>query len=182
MERLSLHTTDTVSWHVLLNQAQASARCVLDPELESYLVVTLVSHARAQQDRQRIPLLRVGLGPRVPGEELRRTGDHCLVSAGFFPEPRLSGGLAPAELVNLGRDAYRLLGQDGARPLFQALSDEFVNLVDVLQAMRRLERGGPSLEPMDAYDLWRDTGSRQALEVLARYSRGFPVAAQGRLN
>ncbi|RME59481.1 hypothetical protein D6779_04190, partial [Candidatus Parcubacteria bacterium] len=62
----------------------------------------------------------------------------------------------------------RLADERDADDLFAKLSEWFPGLVEVLHAVRRLER---DLDAMSAYETWQHTGSRAAAESLG----GMPV-------
>jgi hypothetical protein len=51
------------------------------------------------------------------------------------------------------------------------LKKYFVAIMDILQSVRDYTRGYPDLTPIQAYDLWNETGSQRALQTLRSYSR-----------
>ena len=84
--------------------------------------------------------------------------------------------------VRLGRSAYRQLAMlvDGESDrLYAQLSEAFVPVMDVLQAMRGLS-GEPALGPLAAAELWADTGSRMAYQTLGETSDAIPVSGASR--
>ena len=73
--------------------------------------------------------------------------------------------------VSLGRAAYDQLSGSlggGMGEVFERVSQAFVSMMEVLQAMRDLDGTRPVLEPLQALELWTDTGSRRALADLRR--------------
>jgi hypothetical protein len=80
--------------------------------------------------------------------------------------------------VNLGRSAYMQLSgllDHGWALVYGHLSEAFVVLVDILHAMRELD-GHPALTPIEAMELWQDTGSRRCYQrISASYTRTVPM-------
>ena len=80
--------------------------------------------------------------------------------------------------VNLGQSSYQQLSgllDRGWSSVYQHLSEAFVVLMDILQAMRGLD-GRPALTPLQALDLWSDTGSRRCYEQVTADGRVTPLA------
>ena len=64
----------------------------------------------------------------------------------------------------------------GWSSVYSHLSEAFVVLMDILHAMRGL--GGETvLTPIQAMDLWQDTGSRRCYEQMCADGSISPVAA-----
>jgi hypothetical protein len=82
--------------------------------------------------------------------------------------------------VNIGRTSYRQLADvldRGWSSVYQSLSDAFIILMDILHAMRGL--GGESaLTPLQAMDLWMETGSRRCYRQVCDGGRVIPVGMQ----
>lgn len=177
--RYDIHTGDSAPWYALVTAAEAVDRRLLPQEVERYLVTTLL---RFLGRGDLAPTLRsVPAGPRsrVPVKShrtLRNLGDRCLIYTGLFAEQMAQAQMPAGYYVAMGRRAYARLGHRGD-PLFTRLSDYFVQLMDLLQTMRELDDGHASLDPLSAYQLWHDTGSRHAWRVLCRASAGTPCAS-----
>jgi len=80
--------------------------------------------------------------------------------------------------VNLGQGAYHMLADSGEQALaalFQHLAEQFVQLMDILQAMRCVIHDIPTLTPLQAAELWSDTRSQQALSQLKQYTHNIPT-------
>jgi hypothetical protein len=58
--------------------------------------------------------------------------------------------------------------------MYSHLSEAFIVLVDILHAMRGLG-GAAALTPLQAMDLWLETGSRRSYEQVCAEGRSIPV-------
>ncbi len=179
MTDLLLNPTATAQWHALVNEAQAATDRPLNEELESYLVFTLMRFTSKPELMARIialdfleSLLETG---RIRTERLRDIGDQCLLVSGLFPQRAVKRRVQISYFVNLGRSAYGELAtasviSDRVAEMYLSLSEDFIALMDVLQAMRELGDQEPLLEPLQAFELWQDTRSSNALRILRRYT------------
>lgn len=178
MSRYELHTADTARWHALVSEAEAAAHCCLEREVESYLVFMLMRYIgrpellRTTPSVEHLERITQRNGARVEG--LRDIGDQCLIFAGLFPEYAATRSVPISYFVQLGRGAYRELGQSGNSEIFARLGDDFVQIMDVLQTMREIDDGRPCLDPLSAYQLWHDTGSPHAWRLLKRTTHALP--------
>ncbi|MCP1673363.1 hypothetical protein J2T57_000455 [Natronocella acetinitrilica] len=143
MNRLILDSTSTAQWHRLVKEAQAACDTRLDEHGESYLVFLLMRYLRNRE------LLRRAMGVgylhalqtsgRLQGERLRDVGDQCLMLSGLFPGQAVRRRVRSDYFVALGRSAYDE-AQRTAPPalgdLYASLAEHFIELRDVLQAMR----------------------------------------------
>ena len=79
--------------------------------------------------------------------------------------------------VNIVRNSYRQLSavlDRGVSSVYGHLSDAFIVLMDILQAMREL--GGETLlTPIQAMELWQETGSRRCYRQVCRDGQTTPV-------
>jgi len=108
-------------------------------------------------------------GLTTPGRQghdrLRDVGDQCLLYSGLFPRSAERRLVRVSYYVDLGRAAYSHLAEDrvpGSAELYSRLAHSFVALMEVLQAMSNLT-GAPTLDLLQAIELWHDTGSSQSL-------------------
>jgi len=183
MERLILQPTAAAHWHALVNEAETAADCPLDEDLESYLVFMLMRFVSRPDVLAGALALEYLEGMMAPGSErfarLREVGDQCLLASGLFPHRVYRRQMKISYYVELGRGAYRELAQSARANIGQMyahISRCFVELMDVLQAMRALDRAQATLQPLEVYELWQDTGSRRAARVLQELADGQPVA------
>ena len=185
MTSLVLQPTDTAQWHALVAEAQQACHHNLTESIESYLVFMLMRFTGRPDLVARAMALEFldaqGEGSRQP-DKLRDVGDKCLLYSGFFPQLAERRLVRVSYFVRLGRSAYRqlatLVDRESDR-LYGQLSEAFVPVMDVLQAMRGLS-GKPVLDPLAAAELWADTGSRMAFQTLGETSDAIPVANTSR--
>lgn len=176
--KLILAETELEQWHKLVRQAEADYGCQLDESMQSYLVFTLMRFMKNQDlNTQALALeyLRThGLPDKMKLEQLRNVGDQCLLVSGFYPKCANRKLVRVSYYVNLGRSAYHHLSdcaQQGVAELYQQLEETFVILMDLLQTIRQYNT--PALQPLDAMELWSDTGSRFAYNQLT--SGSLPI-------
>lgn len=146
MPRILTEDTQTALWHHLVNEAQQRAGHHLDETLESYLVFVLMRHLQDQglgQEALALEYLHAQADTGTSGrQQLRDTGDHCLLLAGLFPERARRRRVPVTYYIDLGRGAYRDLGdllRAGIAELYADLAEGFENLVEVLLAARGIE-------------------------------------------
>jgi hypothetical protein len=178
MQTIDNHLADTAPWRALLTKAQFVARVELHALVEEYLVGVL---------------FRTSISPGPMGESilsaesgrfeqsgnpdtLRTIGDHCLVYAGLYPEHAIKRDVPLAYFVRVGEAAYREFGNLTADPMFTLLADCLVEIVGVLHTLRDVEDDAVCLDPMNAFQLWQDTGSVHAWDTLRRFTDSLPVA------
>ncbi len=143
MKQLILHPTDTSQWHALVNEAQANTRLVLNENTESYLVFLLMRYSQTARLMESVVSMdfldSMNSSGRRQIELLRDVGDKSLLLCGLFP------GMADRHHVKLdyfsdmGQAAYLTAGelQDSAlAELYFQLSNQFITLQQILQAMR----------------------------------------------
>ncbi len=180
-ETLILQPTATSHWKQLLQDAENQCRCRLGEEVESYLVFTLMRFTQNPE------LATTALAPdflkahRLAGQarqqQLRDLGDHCLLLTGLFPQRAEKRLVKISYYVDLGQSAYDHLSQILRRALadlYRNLARHFVQLMDVLQNIRR----EPALQPLQALELWSDTASENAYRILTGATSGSPVNPQ----
>lgn len=178
MEQVPLYLPETARWYALISQAEYKTRCQLPMDAEHYLVRVLMRFTEEQE----IGYVQVDR-PKMSGgkrqkcyEKLKRLGDQCLLMTGLFPDHQEKYPFPFSHFVETGENAYRELARGRDRHgLFTFLGDNFVLLMDVLQQVRELCDGYQFLDPIQAYDLWQETGSRRALDILTEMTRSIPV-------
>ena len=185
MGRLILEPTSQAQWQTLVHEAQTACHRNLDETLESYLVFLLMRFADRPECTARIMAEEYLQSQQLRGshreERLRDVGDHCLLFSGLFPRLAERRLVRISYFVNIGRSSYRQLSDvvDRQRAsLYGHLSDAFIVLMDILHAMREL--GGQSLlTPIQAMELWQETGSRRCLQQLSDGRNALPVRGSG---
>ena len=169
MSTLVLEPTVTAQWHSLVSEAEVRSARRLDETLESYLVFLLMRFSARPSLASSVMARDFLEGVTTPGrlgqDRLRDVGDQCLLFSGLFPRRAERRLVRISYYVDLGRAAYGQLAEDkspGSSALFAQLAHGFVALMEVLQAMSSLT-GAPTLDLLQAIDLWHDTGSSRAL-------------------
>ncbi|MBB71220.1 MAG: hypothetical protein CMF50_02325 [Legionellales bacterium] len=181
MDNLVLNPTSTAQWHHLVQDAAFHAGLQLDEELESYLVFLLmrfVEQPHLSNQALALEYLRSQLhGRGQQHETLQAVGDKCLLFAGLFPGHAQRKRVRISYFVDLGQTAYHhlsLVSRAALGELYGTLRNEFVVLMEVLQASRELT-GANALLPLEAMELWQDTQSQRAYACLKDLSDALPI-------
>jgi hypothetical protein len=188
MDRLILHASSTAQWQALVKDAAGASEIKLTENLESYLVFLLMRFMGSPEIVQTILANEMLAGLSQLGTQrlqtLRDIGDKCLLFSGLFPGRARRRRVRISYFVKMGQNAYSTLSAQKHKEtahLFDALSRQFVDLMDVLQTMREIEEAGRSLDLLQAEELWTDTHSLHALKSLRRitqsqflYTTSFP--------
>ncbi len=181
---LVLHPTQTAQWHALVSDAQDICTQQLDEHLESYLVFLLMRFlARPEIAGSILGLeflesLQSPEHDKLRQEKLREVGDKCLLFAGLFPQHAERRRVKISYFVNTGQNAYANLSallKENSPSLYSALCEGFVSMMDVLQAVRSMADDHQDLSPIQAEELYRETGSQRALEMLRHHTNATPL-------
>lgn len=164
--------SELAQWHTLVQQAEQSYGCQLDETMESYLVFTLMRFMRQHNlgaQALALDFLDSRSQPKALRlDQLRDIGDHCLLLSGLFPQRAEKRLVRVSYYVKMGQSAYQHLGgqiEQARAELYQQLAETFVLLMDLLQTIRGFNN--PALQPIQAHELWSDTGSRHAYASLS---------------
>lgn len=182
MAKLFVDRQATAQWHDLVKEAETFNGLELDEELESYLVFLLIRYTGKPELAAKVMALDYLHGAQTVGserrEKMRDVGDQCLLYSGLFPKRAEKRRVRVSYYVDLGRTAYQNVAdvaQAAMAEMFSHLAESFVPMMDTLQAMRNLHQQDSPLDPIQAFELWQDTGSRQARTVLAQTSPATPI-------
>jgi hypothetical protein len=182
MNNLVIHSSATAQWHALVGEAEQACSAHLGEELESYLVFLLMRYTESPEIANSVLALEYLQSMETVGHlreaQLRDVGDKCLLYSGLFPARAQRRRVTVSYYVKLGASAYATLANVLAQlkaHLFHNLAQQFVKMMDVLQAMRELGTGQPCLQPLHALELWTSTGSQHALQNLSQYTQATPV-------
>jgi hypothetical protein len=174
---LLLQPTTTAQWQSLVKDAESSSNLRLNNELESYLVFLLGYYNRRPDIANSVFAKEFLTGmteKRARQREcLREVGDKCLLFAGFFPEQAEKRQVKIKYFIELGQTAYiqvASLSKAGSASLYNALSYDFISLMEILHAIRGLSDPVNELTPLQAFELWTDVKSQHALAVLRRHT------------
>lgn len=178
MQMIDNHLADTAPWRALLTKAQFVARVELHALVEEYLVGVLFRTSISPGPVDEIIISAESGCFEQSGnvDTLRVIGDHCLVYAGLYPEHAIECDVPIAYFVRVGEAAYREFGNLTADPMFTLLAHCFVEIIGVLHTLRDVEDDAVCLDPMNAFQLWQDTGSMHAWDTLRRFTDSLPVA------
>jgi len=180
MQTIDIHLADMAPWRALLNRAQFAARVELHSEIEEYLLGILYRATSAPanfvaelQAAHRSGSFRV---ERI--DDLRTIGDHCLICTGLYPEQTIDSNLPLSYFAKLGSAAYLEFADLSGDPMFELLGEYFVDVLAVLNRLRDMEDDNIGMDPLNAYQLWQETGSVHAWRVMQRFTSALPGAAQ----
>lgn len=169
---LILESSELAQWLTLVREAESEYGCRLDEAMESYLVFTLMRFMKNQHLCTQTMALDYLNSQDLPSslrtEQLRDIGDQCLLLSGLFPKRAEKRLVRVSYYVDMGRSAYHHLSdnvQHAASALYKQLAETFILLMDLLQTIRRFS--APALLPIQAYELWSDTGSTAVLSQLS---------------
>ncbi len=178
MQIIDIHLAEMAGWRALLSKAQFVAKLELHTMLEEYLVRMLYRTTRdpmpVSYDEPSDYIRAVVGRPIKDPEDLRVVGDRCLMFAGLFSEHAIGKDVSIAYFVKIGQAAYQEFGQYAGDPVFWMLSEFFVDVMDVLQTLREVEHDNSCIDPLNAYQLWHDTGSAHAWTTLQRITSALP--------
>lgn len=183
MSVLMTDTTSTAQWQELVKAAEAHNHIQLDEDLESYLVFLLMRYTQKPEMAAKVMALEYLRGMQAGGShrqaQLRDVGDQCLLYSGLFPQRAERRRVRISYYVDLGRSAYQSVADASQRAMAQVFSHlaiQFVELMDILLAMRELNgQVRASLDPLQSFELWSDTGSRHARTILGQHTAAMPV-------
>lgn len=163
------HSTPVQLWHELVTEAEKICDISLKEELESYLVFLLIRYTSSPEVVKQIIstefLQGVQLSPSLRELALQNVGDKCLLVSGLFPTLAKKRFVKISYFVNLGQSSYATISKN-QNDIYSLLSSQFVALMDILQSVKK----NPDLLPIDAYELWNETGSKRAFALLKNYS------------
>lgn len=180
---LIMESTSLAQWYDLVCQAEGESAIRLHADLESYLVFLLMRFMDHPEWIKSILAMEFLQGIQWSDRSkdiLQSVGDKCLLFAGLFAEQTEKRRVQRSYFVYLGQSAYETLAGHTYRvnaDLYYALSDRFVALMDVLQTIRAM-REPEFLKPLQAAELWHETGSTYALKNLQKDLQRFVLMNQ----
>lgn len=178
MGSLILQPTLTAEWQTLVAKAQQDIDINLGEELESYLVFMLMRFVSKPEVAKSVLgaelLASFAADDSQQRCQLQDVGDKCLLYSGLFPGRAEKRRVKISYFVQVGRTAYQTLSDlhnNELVQLFNSLCNDFVAIMDVMQAMRDDEHGPLALTPLQASEIWQDIGGRYAKKVLKQISQ-----------
>lgn len=187
MTKLCVDRQVTAQWQDLVKEAEVFNGVPLGEELESYLVFLLMRYTGKPELAAKVMALDYLEGAQSTGterrEKMRDVGDQCLLYSGFFPKRAEKRRVRVSYYVDLGRTAYQNVAetaQAAMAEMFSHLAESFVALMDTLQAIRSMHSQPDQLDPLQAFELWQDTGSQRARTIIAQTSQAIPLVIPSR--
>lgn len=180
LETLVLHPSAMAQWHSLVKEASQASGIDLNEDLESYLVFLLMQHSRSTEMIAKPFALdfleSIKSSKRENQAILREVGDTCLIFSGLFPKSAARKRVGISYYVKLGQSAYGSLSgsyHNHLALLFNELCEHFIQLMDVLHALRTSNPQAATLDLLEAEELWQQSRSQYALSVLQTKTKGF---------
>lgn len=174
--RLLLGSTPTALWQGVIHEAESHCTIKLREEIESYLVFLLMRYMDKPQLVKHIIATEFmsGLkdGRKKQQMAFQEVGDKCLLFSGLFPHMAEKRLVKISYFVDMGQAAYSTLSKK-SNDLYGMLAKQFVPLMDILQSIRG-SKNFTDLMPLEAYELWNDTGSQRSYRMLKIYTQGIP--------
>ncbi len=172
------NSTTTALWHDIIHEAEDQCDIHLKEDLESYLVFLMIRYTTKPHIINQIVatefLTGIGLKFTERHQLLQAVGDKCLIYTGLFPKIAEKRLVQLSYFVKLGQSSYANISKTH-NDLYGGLAKQFVSLMDVLQALRQYSNKYPDLLPLEAYELWNDTGSQRSLKILKQYTEALPL-------
>lgn len=175
---LLVNSTSVALWHDIIHEAEAACTITLKEDLESYLVFLLMRYVNKPEMVKQIMANEFleGLQQTYYKRQvaMQDVGDKCLLFSGLFPHIAEKRLVKISYFVNIGQSAYDTLSKQST-DLYGSLSRQFVSLMDILQSIRVYTQKISDLLPFEAYDLWRDTGSKRAFRALKGHTQSLSM-------
>lgn len=176
--KIMVNSTPLALWYDVVHDAERSCDIVLAEELESYLIFLLMRYLNKPEMAKKIMASEFMKAAQqqlaVKQLLLQSVGDECLLFSGLFPQIAEKRRVKIAYFVKIGQSAYLGVSQQ-SNDLYDHLAQHFVVLMDILQTVRQFAQESPDLLPLQAYDLWHETGSQRALSRLKQYTEGASI-------
>jgi hypothetical protein len=177
--KVLVSATPVALWQEIIHEAENVCGTHLQEEIEAYLVFMLVRYMDKPEMVKQIMATSFLEGLKLSAHQrelmLQGVGDGCLLLSGLFPGAAEKRLVKISYFINLGRSAYSNISRAN-NDVYSRLTRQFVPIMDVLQSTRRYTKDYPDLLPLQAYDLWNESGSQRALAVLKQYTKATPVS------
>lgn len=176
--KLLMNSSSLALWHDIIQDAENSCALNFKEEIEAYIVFLMMRYM-ARPDIVKQIMATEFLNslnhwrPQQRENGLQDVGDKCLIFSGLFPQLAAKRLVNISYFVKLGQSAYSSISK-AETDLYSSLAKEFVPIMDVIQSLRN-NKLFPGLSPLEAYELWSETGSQRALAMLKLYSQATPV-------
>ena len=181
MSNIIVESSSTAQWQKLIIEAEDACDFQLNEDMESYLVFLLMRFLEKPEFTSKIMAMDylhsfIAQG-QAQQDKLRDVGDHCLLFSGLFPKIAERRQVKISYYVGMGRTAYRHLGDTCKSQLhdfYHQVAESFVPMMDILHVVRGINQRAQLLSPLEAFELWGDTQSEQALKSLRSVTAATP--------
>lgn len=172
-------------FQAIVNEAFEDRRIDTRPQIKTYIVDVLkhylcvenlydeedLSGRKTRKTMAEMYLSANQLGGRGRTEKLKKVGDTSLYISGFFSDSFQRKIIDVDYYVDMGRMAFGSLaqdvGEDTFAKLFRELSEQFLNLVDVLALISQKAKITDEENILRMMELYAKTGSNLLGETLA---------------
>ncbi|HEB55381.1 MAG TPA: hypothetical protein ENI98_03555 [Gammaproteobacteria bacterium] len=181
MSKVVISGSQVADWQTLVSEAETELGVSLDEEMESYLVFTLMHYSRRPDMASRVMALDYLQAMHNSGsasqQQMREVADQCLLLTGLFPARARRRRVSLTYYVDLGRSAYQQLAENLASmtEFYSRMAQQFIQAMDTLHTIRRMSEGQLQLDPLEAFNLWQQTGSRAARAQMALMTQAIPA-------
>ncbi len=176
--------TAIAQWYDLIKEAEKQTGQEVSEDIEFYLIQMLQHFIDKPDFLSSVIALDYFFAREVIDSSrkniLQDIGDKCLLFSGLFPGQAERRHVPLSYFVGMGEAAYMSVADISRHRkelsvLFRSLSDHFVNLMDVLLCIAEMSNGKNTMNLLQAEELWRHTGSQQALKIIRQHTQGFLI-------
>jgi hypothetical protein len=133
LRQISLTTSETAHWYVLIGKAEHIACHLLPQGIEDYLIRLFM---RVEQNECKDSRDMLAQTEAEKAEcKLQKLADQCLMLCGFYPEASEEYGIAMNEFVEMGIESYKQLAsiENGENEIiYSYLTKNFVQVSELL--------------------------------------------------
>ena len=133
MRQISLSTSETAHWYVLIGKAEHITCRLLPQGIEDYLI-RLFMRVEQSECTDLQDMLAQNEAEKAECK-LQRLADQCLMLCGFYPEASEEYGIAMNEFVEMGIESYKELAsiEKGENEIiYSYLTKNFVQVSELL--------------------------------------------------
>lgn len=166
--------TTTAMWQKLVHTASEDCHQDLNEDLESYLVFLLMRHLGDTNLASQAIAPDYLKGMQTQGQSgltcLQTVADQCLLYSGLYPLRSRRRLVKAQYYIDIGRSAYLQIAERARQvyvELFESLSQHFVEMMDILRALRGSEQHD-ELDSLLLVENWHESQSDFARQLLEK--------------